>query len=60
VPGPEPALPPPVTVVDALSVLVVVGVVPVLLAVVTWMEVDMLPLVLAVVTGVVEAVPVIH
>jgi hypothetical protein len=60
VPGPEPALPPPVTVVDALSVLVVVGVVPVLLAVVTWMEVDMLPLVLAVITGVVEAVPVIH
>jgi len=49
-------------VVDALPLLVVVGVVPLLLAPVIMTEVDMLPLVLpvvdwAVVTGVVEAVP---
>lgn len=62
-PGPEPALPPPVTVVDALPSLVFVGVVPLL--VVTLTVVDMLPLGLAVVdmavvTGVVEAVPGMH
>jgi hypothetical protein len=49
-------------VVDALPLLVVVGVVPLLLTVVIVTEVDMLPLVLAmvdlaVVTGVVVAVP---
>lgn len=64
-PGPEPALPPPVRVVDALPLLVAVGVVPLLSIVVALTVVDMLPLGsavvdLAVVAGVVEAVPGIH